>query len=234
MSSNNNPNYDSLELSLLDSVANSELSDIGTDIAEFGVDAALDPGVLESLPVVGVLKKLHNLAKSVQNRLFLRKLLRFLMEFDNVPFEDRQKQILKLLDNQEESKRVGESLLFLIARINHVDKPMMVARAFKAYLQESISPQQFESLTHAIDAVDVSALPTLLEIYEKPINYGKQVSFDADGHGYEQHLAICGLLSIIFVESGDEVIGGAVTGLTKNKLGRLFTSVILGGHPADR
>ena len=147
---------DHLELQLIDALQESELSGLAGDYAELGLDALLDDGLLKDLPVLGTLQKLYNVAANVRNRLFMKKLLQFLVNLADVPKEQRQKQISKLAVDVEERQRVGENLMLLLDNMNNMSKPAMMARALRAYLLEEINATLLRRLWHAIDVIDVA------------------------------------------------------------------------------
>ncbi len=227
-----------VEVSLIESIAGSDLSALAADLGEVGLDRILDDGLARDVPVIGTFMKMYSVVSTIQNRLFARKLLRFLVGLADVPIEQRRTQLAKLACDAKERKNVGENLLLLLERMNNVAKPTMLAHAFKAYLKEQIDLGQFRALAYAVDAINMAAIPTLRSLFEDPYPFDIM-----EPNVHCQHLAMCGLLSIRFEQINiarslmdeDElpIVNMKSTGsLRRNELGKLFYEVIL--NPGGR
>jgi len=204
------------------------------------------------IPVVGVLHKFWKVACSVPTYLFMKKMIRFLAELKDISPEDRQSQIARLDVVPGEKERVGETLLLLLDRLNDMQKPAMVGRAFKAFLEGKITSEQFRSMTHAIDALSVSHLAALDSFYRysaPAYMMGAKILKDSPFSDTKerntplQGLAMCGLVSIDWraetkrmraanLDGGssevgfDAVVAGEIAYMP-NHLGRLFWKTIL-------
>jgi hypothetical protein len=148
-------NGNELELSLIETLRKANLSELGADLTDKALEAA------GGIPIVGVLQKFWSVACSVPTYLFMKKMIRFLAELKDISPEERRAQIAKLEIVPGETERVGETLLLLIDRLNDMQKPTMVGRAFKAYLEGTITREQFHSLSHAIDTLSLSHFEAL-------------------------------------------------------------------------
>ena len=126
-----------LELSLLESLRKANLTELGADVSDKALEA------VGGVPVVGLLQKFWKVACSVPTYLFLKKMVKFLAELKDIPQEERQAQIDKLENDPKEEKHVGETLLLILDRLNDMQKPTMVGRAFKALLKETITYEEF-------------------------------------------------------------------------------------------
>ncbi len=225
-------NDPTVENSLVESIAHSELSALAADLAEVGLDAVLDDGLAKDIPVVGTLMKMYRIGITLHNRLFAKKLLRFLAGLADVPLHQRQEQLARLTVDVNERQKVGETLLLLLDRMNDIEKPVMMANAFKAFLEERIDFQQFRQLAYVIDSINMASIATLRNVFQR--EYYPEV-LEPDPH--VQHLAMCGLFSIRFnkidttARFGDggssfdrEKPAGA---LVPNSLGKLFCKIVL-------
>ena len=216
---------------LIDSIESADLSPLVADLSEVAIDSLLEDGTLRKIPVIGWMFNMISAAGSVQNQLFARKLLRFLFAFNDVPVADRRRQIAKLVVDQHYRQELGETLLLLLERMNNLKKPEMLARVFRAYLEERISRNQFDSLGHTIDALNLACVSALKRFYERAeplVSFGPSLDFlagDMRVDPDEQHLAMCGLISFQF--NSPTMDGNAGTEFVKNDLGRLFISVVL-------
>ena len=124
-----------------------DLSGIAEDIAEVTLDNIMDDGLGRDLPIVGTVVGLARAAVSVRDRLLLKKILLFLHELGTVPKEERQAFVQKLAEDTQFERRVGERLLMLLDRHDHLDKPRLLARIFGAYIGGAINHDRFEQFS---------------------------------------------------------------------------------------
>jgi len=199
------------------------------ELLEVGFDALLKDGIARDIPVIGTLVALCGGVLSIRDWLFTKKLARFLVALDSVPHEERQAQLDRLASNPKERKRVGEHLILLIDRLNDMDKPELLARAFSALLDGRIDRQQFDGLAHAIDAI----LPQYCQAFEAHM-LKKSIGWQHSSDDTKTHLMLCGLLAIFIDESdpmrrteGTIVRSPPASYYKTSQLGRLFYEVIL-------
>lgn len=234
-----------LEIQLVEAIQDSELGSLAADYAELGVDALLDEGLLKDVPVLGTLQRLYNFGASIQNRMFAKKMLEFLINLESMPKEKRQDQLAKLVVDVEERRRVGENVLLLLDRMNDMSKPKMMAKAFSAYLKEEIDKNSLYQLWHALDAVNVAYLSELKLVYTSE-QFSEKDGTDVLPPSPEfHHLAVCGLLMFDFgrlagpppnserisPEGRRTYVAGRFEqgGFKKNTLGQLFVQIMLKG-----
>jgi hypothetical protein len=165
---------DSLDKSLLDSLGNSQIIDSAVDAAEQALDTLLSDGIIKDIPVLGHAVKLWRGTIEIRSYLFARKLLRFLAPLNKISQEDREKFLTSLDTDPKQRKRVGEHLLLLIERMDDLEKPDILARAFCAYVAGTIDYDTFRQVSFAIDHCSLSDLLALRE----------QVKFDY--HHYDE------------------------------------------------
>ncbi len=232
----------------MESLRKANLTELGADVADKVVEVA------GGVPVVSLLQKLWKAGSSVQTYLFIKKMVRFLAELKDIPAAERQAQIDKLETDAKEEKKVGETLLLILDRLNDMQKPTMVGRAFKALLKGQITEGQFESISHAIDTLSIGQIADVARFYGVPghrvtgrhgraLNqmfvYGNPLEAE-EGNLSLQAMAMCGLVSVDWtaqqeshgrffgaplVKKGN-VIGGDIAYFT-TRLGFLFYDVVL-------
>lgn len=181
--------------SLIDTIQDSDLKSIGMDYGEIALDALTDSELLKQIPVLGTLQKAYGIAGNISNHLFAKKLLRFLNEFSDISAKDRREMISKLVVNTEERQRIGETLMLILDKLNDMKKPTLLARAFRAFLENKIALEDFVDLAQSIDMVRVTHLPTLKLIYKggfiPPTKEGNPRNQEI-----KQHFVMCGLMSM--------------------------------------
>lgn len=189
--------------SLFDTIQNSDLKSIGIDYGEIALDALTDSELLKQIPVLGTLNKVCGFVGSVSNGLFAKKLLKFLYEFKDISAKERRKMISNVVVNTEERQRIGETLMLILDKLNDMSKPTLLARAFRAFLEEKISLQDFIDLAQSIDLVRVTYLPQLKAAcqsgYTPPetkVYSTRSERVSTRTQDIKQHLAVCGLMSM--------------------------------------
>jgi hypothetical protein len=212
-----------LDLSLIQSIKDSELVPVTTDLAEVGLDMLLNEGVLKDIPVIGSFIGLCKAGVSIRDRLLAKKLLSFLQELSKVPRKARKAAIEKLNADVKFQKRVGENLLLLLEKANDVDKPLMLGRAFRAFLEERIDYQMFKNFGFIIDALNMSAIPKLSDIYQK---FQSTKDFETNYLTSEvRHLISLGLISDHLTRT---TFGADIEHtIEKTKTGKNFCDIVL-------
>ncbi len=137
--------------SLLGILVDSGLSDELIDAVDAGIDAVVDNEIVERLPIVGLLVKLTKVGLGFREYLFLKKLARFLFHLRDVNQEEREQYVARIQASPDERKRLGEHLILLLDRFEDVTKPEYLARGFEAYLQGTITLDEFMRLSLVVD-----------------------------------------------------------------------------------
>lgn len=194
------------------------------EYAELGLDAVLDEGVLRDIPVVGTLVALARAGVGIRDRLFAKKLLRFLLALDKAPQEERREQIERLASDMKERQHVGEQLILLLDRMNDMRKAEILAFAFEALLREEIDRAQFQGLAQVIDMIN----PDLIPVYAQRRSRGFCQRIEPNAE--TAHFFQCGLVTIRFAKIGRQSLANVQEGhgvfpggvFTESELGNLF------------
>ena len=206
---------------LVRTLASHELGNIVFDSAEVALDSVLTEGVLSELPIVGTVVNLAKAGQSVAEELFLRKLLRFLLELRSVPVEDRAKLLAKYPDGTKGQRDLGENLLLTLERLDSVQKPALLARFFAAYIREQIDYLTFSRLAQALERFNLALTPHLSWFYT---HVGPPMETTED---IQHELSLAGLLTASLEASG--AFGGSA-GYYQSPIGKLFVELGYGVH----
>ncbi len=150
--------------SLIQSITDSSLYRITPDLAEVALDHILDDGIIKDIPVVRSVVALYETIVSVRDMLLIKKLLLFLLSLSSVSPEKKTKFKEKINSDEKFKRVVGEKLIVILDRLDDMEKPALVARAFQAYVEEHIDLETFQRLTSAIDRsflLDMRTLKTV-------------------------------------------------------------------------
>jgi len=149
---------------LIQSITDSSLYRITPDLAEVALDHILDDGIIKDIPVVRSVVALYETIVSVRDMLLIKKLLLFLLSLSSVSPEKKTKFKEKINSDEKFKRVVGEKLIVILDRLDDMEKPALVARAFQAYVEEHIDLETFQRLTSAIDRsflLDMRTLKTV-------------------------------------------------------------------------
>lgn len=153
---------DQLEKSLLASVQSPRLKDL-SGLLEVAVDSLLEIGVIRELPFVSTVSALYRGSVGIREKLFLKKVVKFLAELKDVPQADREKWVEQIDKKGAEGQRVGEALLLIIERLDDMDKPTLLGRLFKAYLNGLIDLADFRHVAAMIERAYMPDLEKLAQ-----------------------------------------------------------------------
>ncbi len=122
-----------------------------SEITEAFLDQLISNEIIKSIPVLGTAIKIGFTVKSISDRMFLKKVERFLTSINEVNQADIEEQLRLLEKDQETQKKVGECLVLLLERFSDWDKPNYLAQCYLAYLSGKISLDNFIRIGGAID-----------------------------------------------------------------------------------
>jgi hypothetical protein len=138
---------------VVESIKSADLASLAGEYAEIGIDAVLSEGVLRDIPIVGTITALGKLGASINDRIFTKKIVRFLISLAAISEQDRLALIEKLNEEDEFRNKVGERVIEILDRIDSQRKPEMVASVFKAYAEELIDGNTLRRLNHTIERI---------------------------------------------------------------------------------
>ncbi len=200
-------------VSLMRTVTGSELNSVVFDAAEVALDSVMSEGVLKELPIVGSIVNLIHAGGKVSEELFIRKLLRFLQELKEVPIAERRALLRKYPDGSKEQQELGENLLLAIERLDDVNKPEILARIFRAYVNEEFDSLTFTRLARALQRFNLPLFTYLKWFY---VREGEPVELTEE---IQHELSLAGLVTVSLAGSG--TFGGSANYIG-NDLGRMF------------
>lgn len=210
-----------IEVSMIDSIAKSNIQALAMDAAELGIDSVLDDELIKAVPIIGSIAKLYQFTISVRDRIFVRKVLSFLNEFSDIS-EVRRNQFANELDkNAGTREKAGAALVLLLERLDDLKKPEIVGRLYRAKLDGRLS---FAELWRFCMVVERAYLPDLAVLSK--LRFGSQV--DADAAPY---LLALGILSVTGEDYNYDGMG-ANTRYEINSLGRRLLDVAFDEHSA--
>lgn len=152
------------ELSLIETISKSDLSEIGLDAGELALDLLLKEGILREIPVLKTFVSIAKGGLAIKDYIFLKKLIRFLYHLKDLSIEDRQ-QFTDKAKTKEQRQQLGENLLILLDRYDHLEKVQILAQLFLAYLGDVINLDKFLRFSSSVDRTYIGDLRELLKYF---------------------------------------------------------------------
>lgn len=132
---------------------NNSSIDLGKEYIELGVDTLIESGVFKDIPIVNTVVGICNLGNSVRDQMLASKLLRFIHQLSEVPYEERLAMVEKLNDSEQFSGRAGAAIIEILDRMECDKKPELAAKCFAAYAKNELSFEEFRRILLALERI---------------------------------------------------------------------------------
>ena len=123
----------------------SDICDTVGDLAEVGLDAVMDDGILKDIPILSTVVGLYRIGHTIRERHTIKQLALFVMELDKGCVDEKKRKIIinRLNGDAKRSKQEIEYILVVLDSYLEYEKPQMLARLFIACSQEIITWAEF-------------------------------------------------------------------------------------------
>lgn len=157
-----------------DATYNSEEAyDTVAQIGDVALDVIIDGGMLDSVPVIGLLKGLYKTTKNLQIHRLIKKVHKFIVKTQDTTLEERNKF---MQEYTEKNKEEGcEALLAVIDGLDNVNKVDILVNLMKAKIKGHINIVDFIRLCAIIDRIPFSDFSELIKYVE---DYYEECSTD--------------------------------------------------------
>lgn len=132
-----------IDVSFSEAIRNSDLKEVTIDFAENFMDSIMNEGLVKEIPIIGTLIGVGNLAISLKDRLFLKKILHFLSGINHISIEQRQNLIDEINESHKEKVKVGEKLIYILDKCDDHITAKYIAQLFCAFIDKRISYSDF-------------------------------------------------------------------------------------------
>jgi hypothetical protein len=136
------------------------LGDLAEDYTEIALDKLqdrfTDDEVMRSLPVVKTLVGVARAGLSIRDRLFITKVRRFIESRDQHSADERETFVRALDTDPRLHERLQGAIILLLDQFDDMDKSVLFARAFSAFVRNEIeSFYHFKGYGEIIKAANV-------------------------------------------------------------------------------
>lgn len=171
-----------------------EFTDLGTNIAEIGIDQILEIDILKEIPIISSLIGLGKIVITAKELLLTKKILVFNQQLKNgtASREIIEKHKIKIMKKPSLAKKELEVVLAHLDKHIKYTKNMMLANFYLMHIDDRIEFDwnDFEEMADIVNDISVFDLNTLGELYTK-IKYTED-----DEYNYlsTKRLNACGLV----------------------------------------
>lgn len=151
----------SLSNDLALTIAKSGAVELPAEILEFTIDQVIDESILKDIPVIGWLAKGVSATRSISDRIFHHKVLRFLLALEEVSKSKREAFLAKVERDSDYRRKVGEHLIVILNKMDAFEKTPLLAKCFDHFLTDDIDYQYFVDLSNIIERTPLSDLSAL-------------------------------------------------------------------------
>ncbi len=155
-----------------ESVFDPHLGDVLGEAVEFGIDSVLDEGVFRDIPIFSTVLGLAKTAQNIYDRNLLRQTAIFIQAFNagSIPLKKLQKHREKIdSDPKYAEKELGRVLILLNSNID-LEKSKNLAKFYRAYVEETISWEQFCELSDVISRIFIADIQLLYKIFNHQVS----------------------------------------------------------------
>ena len=155
------------ENSLFGELAKAGTDDLVGDYAELAIDQLLKEGVLRELPGVATVLGLIRTYRAARDYIFFKKIKKFAESMEKISDEKRQKFASQMDENPEYREKVTDALLLLLDQLDDLEKSVLLARAFTAFVRGNLdSFYTFQRYGEIIKATNVIYLRNFYQTVE--------------------------------------------------------------------
>lgn len=154
---------ENISSSMIATLKTDNLSIVG-DLAEVGLDAVIDDGILKDIPIVGVIVGVGKALGNISDVLFTRKLAAFLFQLKDIDVKTRSEAIEKWETDSKYRVHVGETLLNMIHRCDDTRKARWLSQLFYELVLVRDMPIVFMRAEKVLSSLSVTDVMTFLDL----------------------------------------------------------------------
>ena len=138
--------------------------DLVANAGDIAMDAIIDDGALDGVPIIGAIKGLYKVTKNYQTDRLMKKIHRFIFITHDTTIEERMNFISEYTEKNKEDG--CEVLLALLDRLDNTNKVNILTNLMKAKIKEEISIEDFIRLCAVLERIPFSDINELQKYKE--------------------------------------------------------------------
>lgn len=121
-----------------------------------------DKEILVEIPYVSTIVNIATFGSKIKQYFFAKNLIKFLLQLESIPLEERE-DFIKKLENSKESKKVGDNLILIIDSLDDDEKAVILGKLFKRTIEGKITIDTFHRLAIGIKNIYLEDLLMFIE-----------------------------------------------------------------------
>lgn len=194
------------------------------DYTELGIDSFINDGVLKDIPIVKTIVSVLKIGKNVHDRNLLKQSLNFIKEFNNgnIDEEKLQNYKIEIEKNTKKCEKELERVLLLLNNFIDVQKSIILAKLFRAYINEQINWNEFCEFSDITDRLFMEDIRILKHFKEN-----KELKGQWEDQFRVERIYSLGILGVELDNvSYEEMKEDATAGRSLNILGQKYCNII--------
>lgn len=140
------------------------------EVGEAVLDVTIANETLSNFPVVGWAFKTAKALDDVRSRMLTNKIAKFLNEPSLLAALEAREMSGRLLSEDEYANQVGETLLMVLDNVTDMSKPVLLGKAYAAYLDAAIDRFALTMIAHVINISFIDDLELFARARSEPIS----------------------------------------------------------------
>lgn len=165
----NTESKENLSKSMIATLQAENLSVVG-DLAEVGIDAVIDDGILRDIPILSAIIGVGKVIGNISSVLFTRRLAAFLFNLKDIDSESRKKAIEKWEEDSKYRIHVGETLLNMINRCDDTQKARWLSKLFYELVLQRGMSDVFMRVEKVLSSLSVMDVMSFLDLPKEKYN----------------------------------------------------------------
>jgi hypothetical protein len=143
--------------------------DLSVDYTEISLDSIITDELLKEIPIIKTIYSFGKAGFAVKETFFAKKILSFIREFQLVNLHDEKFNDFKekILSDEKYRDKVSNHLIVIIDRFLTEQKSKILARLFKAYIEEYYDWDTFVDLSVSLDAMMTIDFKIIAYLYKQ-------------------------------------------------------------------
>lgn len=194
------------------------------DYTELGIDSFINDGVLKDIPIVKTIVSVLKIGKNVHDRNLLKQSLNFIKEFNNgnIDEEKLQNYKIEIEKNTKKCEKELERVLLLLNNFIDVQKSIILAKLFRAYINEQINWNEFCEFSDITDRLFMEDIRILKHFKEN-----KELKGQWEDQFRVERIYSLGILGVELDNvSYEEMKEDATAGRSLSILGQKYCNII--------
>ena len=213
---------DDVALAILKGAYNPETKDLMIDLGQLELGELLGEGVMKEIPYIKGVVAMFKIPLAIRDQLFLRKVAGFLLACPRFTESEKAAFLKENLGHDKNARKLGDALVFILDRLDDMEKPELIAMVFAAFVRGKIGFDVFRRLATAIDLGSLDDLREFAKIQPAPTP-GRPGPLDPQTQILRTNLARTGLVSLPSFSQTTPILG---VSFRENDLGKAFREIM--------